>query len=458
MKWEFIFALSLAVFSTGSATWAEDSASKFRIATFSADVTCPIGHPLIAGLRQPAKKIVDRLEARGFVLTGVEKPIVLCAVDWCEIRNQSYDNWREALAKAAGTTRERVLLTSIHQHDAPVTDVGAAKILAEAGLKGAMFDPDFEQKCIERAAAALKASLSKATPVTHIGIGKAKVEKIASNRRVVREDGSVTYARGSNSGGNKYYREAPVGQIDPWLRTLSFWNDDKPLMALHAYATHPMSYYGRGGVSADFVGMARRLMQREHPRVFQIYASGCSGDVTAGKYNDGSPQNRPVLAKRLFEAMKESWESTKRVPLKSAAFRSAKLDLPFRSAKSHTEAALAKVVADRKASGRNRILAAMGLSSRQRGRAKRKIDFPCVDFGDAQLVLFPGEAFVGYQSLAQKQRPKSFVMSLGYGECWPGYIPTTRSFKDDFRDSWLWVGPGSDKKIEAGLRKILPQR
>ena len=46
--------------------------------------------------------------------------------------------------------------------------------------------------------------------------------------------------------------------MDPWLRTLSFWEHDRPVAALHCYATHPMSYYGKGGVSSDFVGMARR--------------------------------------------------------------------------------------------------------------------------------------------------------------------------------------------------------
>lgn len=432
------------------------SGAEFRIATFSADVTTPLGYPLIAGLRQPAKKIVDRLEARGFVLLGDSKPVVLCAVDWCEIRNQSYDNWRDALAKAAGTTRERVLLTSIHQHDAPVTDVGAAKILAKAGLPGVMFDPKFERKCIDKTAAALKSSLSSATRITHIGIGRAKVEKVASNRRVKRKDGSITYGRGSNSGGNRYYADAPVGLIDPWLRTVSLYNGDKPVVALHSYATHPMSYYGRGGVSADFVGMARRLMQREHPRVFQIYTSGCSGDVTVGKYNNGSPQNRPVLAKRLFDALQRSWKSSKRIPLKSLTFRNAKLSLPFRPGDAHTKVGLAKVVADKKAAAGKRTLAAMGLASRHRVAKKQAIDFPCLDFGNAAVVLFPGESFVGYQLLAQKQRPKSFVMSIGYGECWPGYIPTTSSFNDNFRDVWLWVGPGSDAKIKAALKQVLP--
>lgn len=436
---------------------ADGEPPALRLSTFSADVTCPLGHPLIAGLRQPAKKIVDRLEARGFVLRGSGRPIVLCAVDWCEIRNGSYDNWRDALAKAAGTSRERVLVTALHQHDAPVTDVGAAKLLADAGLKGAMFDPAFERRCIRNTAAALRDSLKTAQPVTHLGLGQAKVEKVASNRRVVLKGGAVTYGRGSNSGGNKLYADAPTGLIDPFLKTIAFYNGKTPLLALHAYATHPMSYYGRGGVSADFVGAARRLMQRKHPHVFQIYVTGCSGDVTAGKFNDGSPANRPLLADRLFRGMQASWHAMKRSPVESLSFRRTQLDLPFRPSQAYTAKGLQRTLRNAKESKANRILAAMGLASRHRVASGQTIDFACLDFGRAQLVLFPGEAFVGYQLLAQKQRPKSFVLSIGYGECWPGYIPTTQGFQDAFRDKWLWVGPGSDRAIQRGLNAILPK-
>jgi hypothetical protein len=244
--------------------------------------------------------------------------------------------------------------------------------------------------------------------------------------------------------------------IDPWLKTLSFWDGDKPLLAMHAYATHPMSYYGRGGVSADFVGMARDLRHREDRSVHQIYVSGCSGDVTAGKHNDGSPSMRPLLAERLQRAMKQAWEKTERHPLRQADLRSTSLDLEFRRDDSYRTAELMRVLDDKQARRRDRILAAMALASRQRIAAGHRIDFPCVDFGPAQMVLFPAEAFVGYQLMAQQMRPDSFVVSIGYGECWPGYIPTRAAFDDNFNDTWLWVAAGSEVRIKTALRRVLP--
>ena len=105
----------------------------------------------------------------------------------------------------------------------------------------------------------------------------------------------------------------------------------------------------------------------------------------------------------------------------------------------------------------DRILAAMGLSSRQRVAAGQAIDLPVIDFGPAQVVLFPGESFVGYQLMAQEMRSDSFVLSIGYGECWPGYIPTEEAFRDGFEDKWLWVAPGSETRIRKVLRRVLLQ-
>jgi hypothetical protein len=429
----------------------------FRIARFSADVTIPLGHRCMGLLPTKSKEIVDPLQAHGFVLTGEGDfdPVVLVAVDWCEIRNEAYDRWRSVIAKAVGTSIERVLVSSLHQHDAPVSDIGAQNLLDRAGLTGELFDFAFHEECVQRVALVAKNSLSESQPVTHIGTGQAKVEKVASNRRVVLEDGRVSYGRGSSSGRSKFHANAPDGLIDPYLKTLSFWNGDTELAALHSYATHPMSYYGRGGVTYDFVGMARERRRRDNQKVHQIYVSGCSGDVTAGKYNDGSQGSRELLANRIYVAMKAASAATTKHELKSADVRVAKLELPYRQEDRFQADALLTKIHDEKQDVRNRIHAAMSLSSRMRVVSGSPIDLPVVDLGAAQIVLFPGEAFVGYQLIAQEMKPDSFVVSIGYGECWPGYIPTKASFDDKFEDTWLWVAPGCEAPIRKALKKTL---
>ena len=428
---------------------------EYRIATFSADVTPPLGHALMGGGIAPARKIEDPLFAHGWVLLGAGKPVVLVAVDWCEIRNDAYERWRSVLAEAAGTTPERVLVTSLHQHDAPVADLEAQRFLDRHKAKGSICDLAFHERAVQGVARALKKGLQTTRKVTHLGIGQARVEKVASNRRYPGEDGKPAFGRTSATRDPKV-RAKPEGTIDPWLRTLSFWDGDAPLVAVSCYATHPMSYYGKGGVSSDFVGLARKRRQADDPRVFQIYVSGCSGNVTAGKYNDGSPENRPVLAERIYQGMAAAWKATKRYPLTQVSFRTTPLRLPVRSDAGFSAAELTeRVKSDRRPFGQ--CLAALGLSWRKRSEAGRAIDLPVLDLGKALLVLLPGESYVEYQLLAQKLRPDTFVVTVGYGECAPGYVPTAKAVAEhdgNLRD-WCWVDPGADRALTAALEKAL---
>lgn len=446
--------LSTALLLTATPANAPAEEPHFRIGTFSADITIPIGHRCMGILPRKAERIDDPLQAHGFVLLGPERPIVVAGLDWCELRNGAYDTWRDALAKAAGTTRERVLLSCLHQHDAPVIDTDAQTLLDTVGLSKELCDPDFNDACRRLAADALRDSLRHTKPVTHLGLGEAKVEQVASNRRVV-IDGRVTFDRSSSSAANAVLANAPEGEIDPSLKTVSFWNGDTPLLAVHSYAVHPMSFYGRGGVSADFVGLARRRRASDDPDVAQIYLSGCSGDVTAGKYNDGSNAMRPLLADRLYTAMRHAWEATRRVPLTAVGFRSAALDLPYHEGAGFTRAAMETTLRDASAPTADRILAAMGLASLDRIDRRAPIDVPCIDFGPSQLLLLPGESFVGYQLYAQALRPDSFVFCVGYGECWPGYIPTQAAFAAGFDHGWRWCGPESEDRLRAAIDRAL---
>ena len=251
----FIFLLLATLAISASARAAEQP---LVIATFQSDATPPLGSPLCDGGVAPAKKIVDPLSARGIVLLTDEFPIVLCAVDWVGIGNSGYDEWRRALAEAAGTTSDRVSVHTVHQHDAPGCDFSAEELLEERGIGGAMFNADFARDTIARAAEAVRRALANPGQVTHLGIGEAKVEKVASNRRVLGPDGRVAHVRYSSCR-NEAARAAPEGVIDPYIRNLSFWDGDRPIALLTYYATHPQSFYGRGAVSTDFVGMARAI-------------------------------------------------------------------------------------------------------------------------------------------------------------------------------------------------------
>ncbi|HOA62145.1 MAG TPA: sialidase family protein [Verrucomicrobiota bacterium] len=433
---------------------AAGAEAELRLGLFSADVTVPMGHGMMGGAWL-SRSVADPLEAHGLVLQGLDKPVVFVAVDWCEIRNDAFERWQRVLGEAAGTEPERVMVCTVHQHDAPVADLGAERILRARGAQGTVCDPAFHEVAVQRVAQALRESLSRTRRVTHLGLGAAQVESVASNRRYLASDGSVRFDRTSSTR-DAAARAAPENLIDPWLKTLSFWDGETPVVAVSAYAVHPMSYYGQGDVSADFPGLARRLRQQEMPGVRQIYLTGCGGNLTAGKYNDGAVTNRPVLAERLRQAMAKAWTATRRVPLGEAAFRVERVRLEPRDGPGFTVKELGeKITSEPKPF--HQCLAAMGWSWRQRVDAGHRIEIPCLDLGAAQWLVLPGETYIEFQLAAQRMRPESFVLVAGYGEGATGYIPTERHIAegDGNLTDWSWVAPGSEGRLLEAIRRVL---
>lgn len=424
-----------------------------HLATFAADVTPPLGHPLCGGWIEPARGVDDPLKALGVVLLGQGKPVVLCVFDWVALRNDAHLAVRQALAEAAHTTVDHVTVHAVHPHNAPFADVVAQRLLDQA--KGPpSLDLRFFDKVVKDVAAACRDSLAKAKRFTHIGVGSATIKEVASNRRVLGPDGKVKFTRTSATK-NKEAREAPEGLIDPVLRTLSFWDGDIPLVALHYYATHPMSYYGDGRVSADFCGLARQKLQDDDPKVFHAYFTGCAGNVTAGKYNDGARENRVILRDRMHAGMTESLRSTKKSAVDGWEWRVEPVKLPPRREASFGEEESRKSLADEKATKAKRGNAAFQLAWLK--RQDRPIEIGCLDFGGSIFVLhLPGEAFVEYQLAAQKMRPDKSVFVASYGDDGCGYIPTAKAYLEGgYEPTVALAGPNSEAILLKAMAKLL---
>src|SRR3989441_12108269 len=302
-----------AVFGTEASQLPTSSqASGLSLAVFDIDATPPVGSRMAY---DPVTNKWDLgLRARGMVLLGAGQPIVLCAVDWIGIANDGYDAFRSGLAQAAGTIPSRVAVHVLHQHDAPDCDFSAERILKEAGLDPGQFESSFQRPTLSNLEQAVRTALPRAQPVTRLGLGEARVEQVASNRRILGPDGKVRAVR-YTACQDAAMRAEPEGTIDPMISLVSFWNDDKPLAVLSYYATHPQSYYRTGIPNPDFPGLARFLRQLAVPAALHIHFNGAGGNIGAGKYNDGSPENRLLLAERLADGMRRAWENTKRQPI-----------------------------------------------------------------------------------------------------------------------------------------------
>ncbi|MCC6798220.1 MAG: hypothetical protein IT366_24115 [Candidatus Hydrogenedentes bacterium] len=403
-------------------------AQGISICTFKTEITPPKGSPLCGGAVVPVRGVDDPLTARGvIILPEGQQPIVLCALDVVGIANASHDIWRETLAKTANTTPDRVAVHCLHQHDAPEFDASTEEILAANGMSGSGFNVAHAQEALEKTSAAIAETIKSPQPITQVGFGKAEVIDVASNRRVLGPDGKVKWIRWSATK-DPEARAQPVGTIDPLVRAVSFWNGDKPVAVITYYATHPQSYYGFGQVTWDFPGIARKMCEDEFPGVAWIHFNGASGNVTAGKYNDGNPVNRPALAGRLADGMKKAWAATEKKPITAndLQWKTLDVELPLRA--DVPEDKERAILADASLDKGQRQMSANELAWIERCKSGHKITLVNLKLGNVSILHMPGELFIEYQLAAQAMKPDAPVCMAAYGNYGMGYIGTAISY------------------------------
>lgn len=459
---EFRFCLSLilllfvALQDSNAAVALESEVSGVQLATFDVDVTPPVGNHLAY---DPVKRVDElTLRCRGIVLKGNDAPIVLCAVDFLGIANEAHDAWREAIALAAGTTFDRVALHALHQHDAPHVDYTAERLLLDVNAAQlGPFDAAFARQAMQNTAAAVKLAMESLQPFTHVGFGSAEVVEVASNRRILGDDGKVRVTRYTATR-DPAVRAEPVGTIDPMVNVVSFWNGDVPTAVLSYYAVHPQSYYRMGIPSPDFPGIARFFRQQAIPSAVHIHFNGAGGNLGAGKYNDGSYENRVALATRLADGMKRAFEATEKTELNAADIGWASVSVSLPMTERFDEALFRK---DLEASSTNRLAstqAAQKLAWLTRQQSQHKIDLPMLSIGDIRILHMPGELFVEYQLAAKAMRPDLKVAMAAYGDYGPCYIGTAVAYEEggyETSEGATNVSPAVEEVLLNAMRQLL---
>jgi hypothetical protein len=343
----------------------------------------------------------------------------------------------------------------LHQHDAPDCDFLAERLLKEAGAADAgRFDGTFARQVIDRAAAAVKSSLAAAQPISHVGFGEAEVHEVASNRRVFGPNGKVKAVRYTATKSAEL-RAEPIGTIDPVVSLISFWNGEKPLAVLSYYACHPQSYYRTGIPNPDFPGIARFIRGQSVPDALHVHFNGAGGNIGAGKFNDGSKENRVALAVRLADGMTRAWQATQKSPITAGEvqWRTQPVALPLapylEEARLRTELKLGTAAS---------ITAADKLAWVLRMKSGHKIDLALLRVGDVAVLHMPGELFVEYQLAAKKMRPDLHVAMAAYGEYGSAYIGTERAYSEggyETEPRSSNVAPHVEHVLMDGMRKLL---
>ena len=191
-----------------------------------------------------------------------------------------------------------------------------------------------------------------------------------------------------------------------------------------------MSFYGDGRVTTDFVGLARARRDVEEPDTLHVYFTGASGNITAGKYNTGSPEDRVALTDRVHQAMLLADRDTEKPSPRCERIDWTTQPVVFQPRRDLDLDRLKDVVFDAKQSTVNRNRSAMTYGWLKRCEAKTPILLKRLRVGMVDLIHLPAETFVEYQLQAQTIDPARFVATAAYGDGGPWYIPLQKSFAE----------------------------
>jgi len=427
-----MFRFFWIVFCFAVLLWAPSSmwADELQVAAFSCDITPPLGQPLIAG--DLIRTIEQPLLGKGIVLQAGEERYVLCALDWCVLCNNPYRSLRTKIARAAAIPAGHVALHCVHQHTAPAIDFhppkrdknASAKTPAAQAPEEPQLDPLVFEQLGDRLAATVGEAVKHLEPFDTIGVGQAKVEQVASSRRIKDAEGKIpvrwSYCK------DEAVRALPEGRIDPYVKTITFARGEKPVVRLHYYATHPQTRYRDGRASSDLPGDAREALERKE-HVPQVYFTGCAGDITLGKYNDGTPESRAAMAARLLAGMEAAIAATQFAPAGTVSWYLRELKLPRRETPANA-----------------------------RTEAYFSLDLIALHIGRAIMLHMPGEPLIEFQLYAQSLKPDEFVAVAGYGDGGPCYICPAAAFDEGgYEPSASAVKPESETLLKKAIADLL---
>ena len=231
--------------------------------------------------------IMDETYATCVALKQGDATFLIFTVDVVNCDDAVANGLRDTINAKLGIPQENVLIGATHSHSA------------------AVWNGSTSTGCIQAA----KDALADLAPATMLA-GTTKLEKMNFVRHYLMNDG--TYY-GSNFGSTKSGFKEHVMDADNELSLIKLDRGDKKAILMVNWQSHPASAARQqdyNGVSADFVGYARKKVEMD-ARVHFAYYTGASGNVTPRSEIPGmTPESSMTyqsygasLGEKIIEAM-----------------------------------------------------------------------------------------------------------------------------------------------------------
>lgn len=377
-----------------------------------------------AGIKhQPIKGIRDDLEANALFLKSGEHELLFVSCDVIAFENDYVHRYKKAIAETCGIDTTRIIIGCSHTHGAPV-------------IQRTSYYKPVDEVYLERLSQWLcevsKKAITSAQPA-QFGWGHGKA-RLGYNRRVCYDDNTHNMFR---KHGQDEHVTGIEGPDDTDCLAVGIFNEQGKLQAvLHHGTGHPASSYGTNELTADYPGIARRIVREAYGSVPVLFFNGALGDIAMHQQahpqlTEDSPKIQTTrlgteLAGETLRLLHEM------VPQKELTIRHVRkelelpVQLPDAKQLKQAKSVFAKMEAGEDVHGMDAIFAWGPILLDQRFGEKPVdcISFHALQLNDLVIITHPFELYCQYQIDIKRRSPVPYTACFGITDGYGGYMPT----------------------------------
>lgn len=410
-----------------------------------------------ASVNQVVRAIRDDLEANALYLRRDGAAVLFISCDVVGIEPDDTKRYVAGIARATGIAPEAVIIAGTHTHGGPsVLPTNYLKVVDRAYLD--RLGGWLEQVSKEAVAAAKPAQVA-------IGLGEAKV---GYNRRVCWADG--THSMHGDARRPEFTGfEGPTdsAHLALFVRGL----DGRLLAALHHNSSHPTAFYGSDVLSADYPGVARRLLREALGPLPVLFFNGAQGDISLESQATSPPRNESTVQKitragaitagETLRLLHETPFEAEPALIHLRQQLEVPVRLPTESTLKEANALLARVDAGEKVEPW-KVMFAHGpalLQKRFGGRPVDTLSLHALRIGPVAIFTQPTELFCQFALDIKRRSPAPLTAVLGMADGLHGYCPTLAGQMGGGYSGeafyWARFGPEVGQQIvDAGARML----
>ena len=380
-----------------------------------------------AAREHEATGIHDNLTATALALSRHGETAVIVGLDLISISQEHLDSIRETLGAAYGLKPGRLLINCSHTHAGPVTEMYKYTFRMPDG-KAYQGEPGYLATLEQSILKAITTALDTMEPVqafsgigeTHIGISR-------------RSPDAAVY-RGPASGDFGFYANYPNPRrkIDRTCPVIMFKNmSGDPFALIFGAPCHPTTMsYDNYLVSAEYPGVARRIIEKRLKGATSLFLQGIGGDVKPGRvaletrFRSGSFEDVAAVGSELADDVIRTIE--RGLSPMDCTLRSSLKRVPFPLDEGWNEAVYRDLVSDRQPEHRRRW-AQMWLDTFERGKSIPRavnLTLALMELShDIRFASVSGELLTDMGLKIKRHLNDGMTLPLGYTNGVTAYIP-----------------------------------